>query len=110
MKRLISVLLVSFCVLAFGGIGYCSKNRCPEQRSSAVCLGGYSSRHEGTARNRVFSGTEAEEFGSEVLGVLPGFPDRDSRHHCQIVWFEMSISTGVFAGMSGSPVFIDGKS
>ena len=28
---------------------------------------------KGTART-VFSGTEAQEFGVEVLGVLPGFP------------------------------------
>src|SRR5688500_6953755 len=63
---------------------------------------------KGVART-VFSGTETEEFGVESLGVLPGFPGpRQSaiigRLSCPNV-----ARTGVFAGMSGSPVYINGK-
>jgi hypothetical protein len=63
---------------------------------------------KGTART-VFSGTEAQEFGVEVLGVLPGFP---GPHQSAIIARLSGANiekTGVFAGMSGSPVFIDGK-
>ena len=63
---------------------------------------------KGTART-VFSGTEAEEFGVEVLGVLPGFPGpRQSAIIARLSGSNVE-KTGVFAGMSGSPVYIDGK-
>ncbi|HYX42042.1 MAG TPA: SpoIVB peptidase S55 domain-containing protein, partial [Pyrinomonadaceae bacterium] len=63
---------------------------------------------KGTART-VFSGTEPEEFGVEVLGVLQGFPaPRQSAIIARLSGNNVA-RTGVFAGMSGSPVFIDGK-
>jgi hypothetical protein len=63
---------------------------------------------KGTART-VFSGTQTEEFGVEVLGVLPGFPGpRQSAIIARLSGPNVE-KTGVFAGMSGSPVYIDGK-
>lgn len=63
---------------------------------------------KGTART-VFSGSEAEEFGVEILGVLPGFPGpRQSAIIAKLTGANVE-KTGVFAGMSGSPVYIDGK-
>jgi hypothetical protein len=63
---------------------------------------------KGTART-VFSGTEPEEFGVEILGVLPGFPGpRQSAIIARLTGANAE-RTGVFAGMSGSPVYIDGK-
>src|ERR1041385_8711675 len=63
---------------------------------------------KGTART-VFSGTEPEEFGVEILGVLPGFPGpRQSAIIARLTGANAE-RTGVFGGMSGSPVFIDGK-
>lgn len=63
---------------------------------------------KGTART-VFSGTEPEEFGVEILGVLPGFPGpRQSAIIARLTGANAE-KTGVFAGMSGSPVYIDGK-
>jgi hypothetical protein len=63
---------------------------------------------KGTART-VFSGTQAEDFGVEVLGVLPGFPGpRQSAIIAKLTGANAE-RTGVFAGMSGSPVYIDGK-
>ena len=63
---------------------------------------------KGTART-VFSGTETQEFGVEVLGVLPGFPGpRQSAIIARLSGSNVD-RTGVFAGMSGSPVYIDGK-
>ena len=63
---------------------------------------------KGTART-VFSGSETEEFGVEILGVLPGFPGpRQSAIIAKLSGPNVQ-KTGVFAGMSGSPVYIDGK-
>src|SRR5215213_2024704 len=62
----------------------------------------------GTART-VFRGTEPEEFNVEILGILPSAigPRQD------LIIGKLSGGgadrTHVFAGMSGSPVFIDGK-
>src|SRR5215212_3508970 len=63
---------------------------------------------KGTARS-VFSGTETQEFGVEILGILPGFPGpRQSAIIGKLTGPNVD-RTGVFAGMSGSPVYIDGK-
>ena len=63
---------------------------------------------KGTART-VFSGTESQDFGVEILGVLPGFPGpRQSAIIARLSGANVE-KTGVFAGMSGSPVYIDGK-
>jgi hypothetical protein len=57
----------------------------------------------------VFSGTEPQEFGVEILGVLPGFPGpRQSAIIARLTGANVE-KTGVFAGMSGSPVYIDNK-
>ncbi len=62
----------------------------------------------GTART-VFRGSEPEEFTVEILGVLPGGigPKQD------LIVGRLSGTnaerTSVFAGMSGSPVYVDGR-
>ncbi|MBL8149728.1 MAG: hypothetical protein JNN15_07350 [Blastocatellia bacterium] len=57
----------------------------------------------------IFQGNKTEEFGVEILGVLRGTPS--PRRSLIIVKLSGPLAerTGVFAGMSGSPVFIDGK-
>jgi hypothetical protein len=63
---------------------------------------------KGTART-VFSGSDTQEFNVEILGVLPGFPGpRQSAIIAKLSGSNVE-KTGVFAGMSGSPVYIDGK-
>jgi len=63
---------------------------------------------KGVART-VFSGSETQEFGVEILGVIPGFPNpRQSAIIARLSGANVE-KTGVFAGMSGSPVYIDGK-
>src|SRR5436309_10632216 len=63
---------------------------------------------KGIART-VFRGTEPEEFGVEILGVLPGFPaPRQSAIIARLTGANAE-RTGVFGGMSGSPVYIDGR-
>lgn len=63
---------------------------------------------KGIART-VFSGTEPEEFGVEILGVLPGYPAPRQNAIIARLSGANAERTGVFAGMSGSPVFIDNK-
>src|ERR1700741_757894 len=63
---------------------------------------------KGTAKT-VFSGTQPEAFGVEILGVLPGLPGPRQSAIIARLSGEKSEKTGVFGGMSGSPVFIDGK-
>ena len=63
---------------------------------------------KGTART-VFAGSETQEFNVEILGILPGFPGpRQSAIIAKLSGANVE-KTGVFAGMSGSPVYIDGK-
>src|SRR5437764_3190670 len=63
---------------------------------------------KGVART-VFSGSEPQEFGLEILGVLDGFTGpRQSTIIAKLNGPNVD-KTGVFAGMSGSPVFIDNK-
>lgn len=57
----------------------------------------------------VFSGGEPEKFDLEILGVLKGFPNpQQSAVLSKLLGDELN-HTGVFQGMSGSPVYIDGK-
>lgn len=57
----------------------------------------------------VFSGSETQDFGVEILGVLEGYPaPRQSAIIARLTGANVE-KTRVFAGMSGSPVFIDGK-
>jgi len=60
---------------------------------------------KGLART-VFAGSESQEFSVEILGVLPGFTGpRQSTIIAKLSGPGVD-KTGVFAGMSGSPVFI----
>src|SRR5437899_2779354 len=63
---------------------------------------------KGIART-VFAGSEPQEFGVEILGVLPGYTGpRQSTIIARLSGANVD-KTSVFAGMSGSPVFIDDK-
>lgn len=57
----------------------------------------------------VFVGSEPKPFELEILGVLKGFPNpQQSAVLAKLLGNELD-HTGVFQGMSGSPVYIDGK-
>src|SRR5271167_3151982 len=56
----------------------------------------------------VFSGTKVEEFQVEVLGVLENLGPRESIILARLSGGPLA-NTGVMQGMSGSPVYIDGK-
>jgi SpoIVB peptidase S55 len=56
----------------------------------------------------VFSGNRVEEFQVEVLGVLENLGPRQSLILARLSGGPLA-NTGVMQGMSGSPVYIDGK-
>lgn len=63
---------------------------------------------KGFART-VFTGSEPQQFELEILGVLPGFTGpRQTTIIAKLSGTNVD-RTGVFAGMSGSPVFIDDR-
>ena len=105
MKRFTPILSALLIALAAG----VALAQAPQPRTPALFpLEDLRPGMKGTART-VFSGSEAEEFGVEILGVLPGFPGpRQSAIIAKLTGANVE-KTGVFAGMSGSPVYIDGK-
>jgi hypothetical protein len=56
----------------------------------------------------VFQGTKVEEFDVEVLGVLKNFAPKQDMILARLSGGPLA-RTGVIAGMSGSPVYVDGK-
>src|SRR4051812_49701292 len=61
----------------------------------------------GTGRT-VFSGNKIEDFQVEILGVLDNIGPKESLILARLSGGPLD-HTGVMQGMSGSPVYIDGK-
>jgi len=62
---------------------------------------------QGTGRS-VFQGTEVEEFGVEILGVMPTSSPGGEMILARFSGMGLEDS-GVIAGMSGSPVYVEGR-
>ena len=112
MKRLVPVLLIAFVTLALAAPVTVTAQKLSTNTVTKdprlFPLEDLRPGMKGTART-VFSGTETEDFGVEVLGVLPGFPaPRQSTIIAKLSGSNVE-KTSVFAGMSGSPVYIDGR-
>jgi hypothetical protein len=109
MKTLSKVLLITVVVTFLGGVAAAQKAAVETARDPRLfALEDLRPGMKGTSRT-VFSGTVPEEFGVEILGVLPGFPaPRQSAIIARLTGANVE-KTGVFAGMSGSPVYIDNK-
>ena len=110
MNRFFAILTTTFLIAILSNLSF-AQTLSPPVPTSKIALFNLEDLRpgmKGTART-VFSGTETEEFGVEVLGVLPGFPGpRQSAIIARLTGANVE-KTGVFAGMSGSPVWIDGK-
>lgn len=110
MKSLANVLLIAIVIAVAGGISVAQKPvaNATVKDSRLFALEDLRPGMKGTAQT-VFSGTEPQEFGVEILGVLPGFPGpRQSAIIARLSGSNVE-KTGVFAGMSGSPVYIDNR-
>ena len=110
MKSFAKVLLLALVIAVVSGIAAAQKpaGEARARDPRLFALEDLRPGMQGTART-VFSGTEPEEFGVEILGVLPGFPaPRQSAIIARLIGANVE-KTGVFAGMSGSPVYIENK-
>ena len=108
MKKVISVLLVSLVSVVFAVVSAQKPDAKVPSNVQLFPLEDIRPGMKGTAQT-VFSGSQTEEFGVEILGVLPGFPAPRQSAIIARLSGPNAEKTGVFAGMSGSPVFIDGK-
>src|SRR3984893_6774763 len=106
---LIALSLLAGSISAFGQARVSKTAAKTNETTAALCqLEDLCPGMKGIARS-VFSGSEPEEFGLEILGVLPGFTGpRQSTIIARLRGPNVD-QTGVFAGMSGSPVFIDDR-
>ncbi|MBS1796024.1 MAG: hypothetical protein JSS81_19390 [Acidobacteria bacterium] len=104
-------VVLSLCLAVFGQTTAVNVKKSAPAVSAAANFFPLSEIREGlrgTART-VFRGSEPEEFNVEILGIVPGAigPKQD------MIVGRLSGGgadrTAVFAGMSGSPVYIDGK-
>ena len=106
---LIAVALLSGSIVA-SGQGQIVKTRAKTNPPSAALFPLEEVRPgmKGVART-VFTGSEPQEFQLEILGILPGYTGpRQSTIIAKLSGTNVD-RTGVFAGMSGSPVFIDDR-
>ncbi len=114
-KRNITLLIVAAIVLSTAAINTFGQGpvvktatRASASSASLFPLEDLRPGMKGIARS-VFSGSETQEFGVEILGVLAGFTGpRQSTIIGKLSGTNVD-RTGVFAGMSGSPVFIDDR-
>src|SRR4030095_917944 len=107
-RRNAVVLFALFLALQLTGLAQGTPAAAGRQAVEFYPLADVRTDPKGVART-VFAGAEPEEFQLEVLGVLPGFPaPRKSVIIAKLSGAQVD-RTSVFAGMSGSPVYIDGK-
>jgi hypothetical protein len=108
MKKVISVLLVSLVSVVSAVVSAQKPVAKTPSNVQLFPLEDIRPGMKGTAQT-VFSGSQTEEFGVEILGVLPGFPAPRQSAIIARLSGPNAEKTGVFAGMSGSPVYIEGK-
>ena len=110
-KQIAAAVVLVLLILSLGTTGLAQMKRTAAVASASMSLFAIEDLRpgmKGVART-VFSGSEPQEFGLEILGVLDGFTGpRQSTIIAKLNGPNVD-KTGVFAGMSGSPVFIDNK-
>jgi SpoIVB peptidase S55 len=111
MKKAVASLIV---LLALSGLGF-SQNPASSQPNSKVLPPAKIMKVDDVRPGMkgvgytVFQGTKPETMGVEVLGVLHNWNGPKSDVVLVKLQGEKAEFTGVVAGMSGSPVYIDGK-
>lgn len=113
--RLKTIFALGVCALAACDVQAQTSSRSAtekvESRAAAPAvmkLGEIRAGMRGTAKT-VFSGGEPEDFEVEILGVMPGFVGAKQAGIIGRLQGANAERTFVFAGMSGSPVYIDGR-
>lgn len=104
----ICCILLIFPVLGQETASVSSGSASPSKNHAFMPLGEVREGMKGTART-VFRGTEPEEFNVEIIGVIPGGIGPKQDLIVGRISGGPADRTGVFAGMSGSPVYVNGK-
>ena len=104
-KNSFAVLLVVF-LFVFSGFAQTKNNN--KKSTAFFPVSELKEGMKGTART-VFKGSEPEEFNVEIIGVVPGGIGPKQDLIVGRISGGSADRTSVFAGMSGSPVYIDGK-
>ncbi len=113
-KNLISaslLIIFAFCLASFAQTQAVASSKTDRVKTSNAQFFPLSELKEGmrgTART-VFRGSEPEEFQVEILGIIPGYIGPKQDMIVGRISGGAADRTSVFAGMSGSPVYIDGK-
>ncbi len=105
------LVIFAFCLNAFGQTVAKNEQKTKPTEPSKTQFFPLSDLKEGmkgTART-VFRGSAAEEFTVEILGIVPGAVGPKQDMIIGRLSGANAERTAVFAGMSGSPVYIDGK-
>lgn len=101
----------AFCLNSFGQPQAVNSPKTEIAETSGVPFFPLSELKEGmrgTART-VFRGSQPEEFQVEILGIVPGYIGPKQDMIVGRLSGGAAERTSVFAGMSGSPVYIEGK-
>src|SRR5215510_9392355 len=107
-----NVLAVVFCAVVISlGVAQDRSNKSSQKQDSSLQILTVDALHPGMkgVAYTVFQGTRPEAMGVEVLGVLKNLNGPRSDMILVRLTGPKPEYTGVVAGMSGSPVYIDGK-
>jgi len=105
------LIVCALCVSAFAQVVAKNEIKVKTEKGSNAQFFPLSELREGmkgTART-VFRGSEPEEFNVEILGIVPGAIGPKQDMIVGRISGGSADRTSVFAGMSGSPVYLDGK-
>ncbi len=105
------LVISAFCLNVFGQIQAANESKKALAKTSNAQyfpLAELKAGMKGTART-VFSGSEPEEYQVEIIGVVPGAVGPKQDMIVGRISGGSADRTSVFAGMSGSPVYIDGR-
>lgn len=111
MKIILFACLLTFCVFCSLTFGQTYTGHHPADTSAKIKFFPLSELKEGmtgTART-VFRGNQPESFNVEILGIVPGLIGPKLDLIVGRISGGNADRTHVFAGMSGSPVYINGK-
>jgi len=103
-----------FAIFVFAGLSFAqapAAQKAPSQPPSQTKIMTLDEVHPGMkgVAYTVFEGTQPEPMGVEILGILHNMNGPKSDVVLARLRGEKAEYTGVVAGMSGSPVYIDGK-
>src|SRR5215469_2361759 len=104
--KYILIVLSALCLGSISGLSVFAS--VPQSQSNLMQIEDVRAGMKGYGMT-VFQGSKPERFEVEVLGILKGVPNPKQCSVIARLSGPLVDRTGVFAGMSGSPVYIDGK-